>query len=123
MKRLILSCTIAAWLLVLSGGQYVGAQQTSKTLKVSADVSTPLTLLPADLKAMTRTNVQVKNESGQTNTYEGVLVSEILKRAGVPLGPDLRGSALAIYVLATASDAYQVVFSLGELDPRLTNNE
>ena len=50
-------------------------------------------------------------------SYEGVLVGEILKTAGVPLGAELRGNALATYVLASATDGYQVVFSLAELDP------
>ena len=62
-------------------------------------------------------------QEGRTLKYEGVLVVEVLKRAGVPLGGELRGSALSIYVLATATDGYQVVFSLGELDPAMSNNE
>jgi hypothetical protein len=33
------------------------------------------------------------------------------------MGGELRGAALASYVFAEAQDGYQVVFSLGELDP------
>ena len=36
----------------------------------------------------------------------------MLKQAGVPLGADLRGNAVASYVVASATDGYQVVFSL-----------
>jgi len=36
--------------------------------------------------------------------YEGVLVSELLKRAGAPSGPELRGPAVAAYVVATGND-------------------
>jgi len=54
---------------------------------------------------------------------EGVLVGEILKRAGVPLGTELRGNAIASYVVASATDGYQVVFSLAELDPGFTSND
>jgi hypothetical protein len=46
-----------------------------------------------------------------------VWLGEILKKAGVPLGAALRGRALTTYVLISASDGYQVLFSLGELDP------
>lgn len=42
--------------------------------------------------------------------------------AGVPLGRALSGIALATYVLVTAADGYQVVFSLGEADPALANS-
>ena len=59
----------------------------------------PLTLSPAELKTLPRTRVEIK-EDGRTVVYEGVLVGEILKRAGVPLGGELRGNAMATYVLA-----------------------
>ena len=66
---------------------------------------------------MPRTRVEVKDEDGRTVKDEGVLVGEILKRAGATLGGDLRGNAMTTYVLASASDGYQVLFSLAELDP------
>ena len=53
--------------------------------------------------------------------YEGVPLREILKRAGVPLGKELRGKALASYILAKAHDGYEVVFSLGEIDATFGN--
>ena len=62
-------------------------------------------------------------EDGKTFSYEGVLVGEILKRAGAPLGADMRGPAVATYVLASAPDGFQVVFSLAELDPAFTSND
>jgi len=46
-----------------------------------------------------------------------------LKKAGVPQGSELRGMASVGYVLAEAQDEYQVVFSLGELDAALVDNE
>ena len=98
------------------------APSAAATLKVDGDVATPLSLTPADVKAMPRTTVSVPDE-GRTVKYEGVLVGELLKRAGVPLGSDLRGNAVAAYVAASASDGYQVVFSLAELDPGFTGSE
>ncbi len=99
-----------------------GAQSGSPaTLAVVGDVPTPLTLTAADLRSMPRTEVIV-TEDGQPVRYEGVLVGAVLARAGAPLGRDLTGGAVASYVLATASDGYQVVFSLAELDPAFTGS-
>jgi hypothetical protein len=92
------------------------------TLVVAGDVAQTLTITPAELKAMPRTMVTVADEGRQQN-YEGVLVGELLKRAGAPVGRDLSGKAVATYVRATAKDGYQVVFSLAELDPGFTTND
>ena len=104
------------------GGQAGAPTSVASPLAVVGDVGTALSLAPADLKSLPRTRVEVK-EDGRTLAYEGVLVAEILKRAGVPLGSDLRGNAVATYVVASATDGYQVVFSIGELDPAMTSNE
>jgi DMSO/TMAO reductase YedYZ molybdopterin-dependent catalytic subunit len=104
------------------GGQAGAPTSVAGPLVVVGDVGTALSLEPADLKLLSRTRVEVK-EDDRTLAYEGVLVAEILKRAGVPLGSDLRGNALATYVVASAIDGYQVVFSIGELDPAMTSNE
>ena len=118
--------TRRTFVLALAGLVSIAAVQTPapapSTLTVAGDVSTPLTMAAADLKAMPRKQVEMKNE-GRTVVYEGVLVAEILKRAGVPLGTDLRGNAMATYVVASASDGYQVLFSLPELDPAFTSND
>jgi len=42
---------------------------------------------------------------------------EILAKAGVPFGKDLRGKAMVFYVVAEAADGYRAVFALPELDP------
>ena len=98
------------------------APASDDTLAIAGDVTQPLTLKPADLKTMPRTTVMVSAE-GRDTSYEGVLVGELLKRAGAPVGRDLSGKAVATYVRATAKDGYQVVFSLAELDPAFTPND
>lgn len=72
---------------------------------------------------MPRRRVSVTDEDGRMLTYEGVLVGEILKRAGATVGGEMRGMAMATYVVASASDGYRVVFSLAELDPAMTASE
>ena len=118
--------TLAALCLVLSAGPTVAQSPAiaapTKTLVVAGDVAKPLTLTPADLKALPRTRVEVKEDT-RAIVYEGVLVGELLKRAGAPAGGDMRGNAMASYVLASANDGYQVVFSLAELDPGFTSND
>lgn len=92
------------------------------TLVVAGDVGASLTLSPADLKALPRKTVK-REEDGRAVSYEGVLVSDLLKKAGAPAGADLRGNAVASYVIASANDGYQVVFSVAELDPVFTGSE
>jgi len=73
------------------------------------------------LAAMPREKATVPNQDGTEIEYEGVPLSDILKRASAPLGGQLRGKALASYVLAKAHDGYQVVFTLGEIDAQFAN--
>jgi len=100
----------------------VAAQVGPPTIQVAGDVKRQLTLSVDDLAKMPRASVHGSN-NGMETVYEGVWLYEVLKMAGVPQGNQLRGKALAGYVLAQAQDAYQVVFSLGELDPSFIHNE
>ena len=55
--------------------------------------------------------------------YEGVLVEDLLKKAGVPQGEQLRGQAMATYVLVEAADNYRVVFALEEFNSSFQDSE
>ena len=93
-------------------------------VKIGGAVTTPLVLTAADLKSMPRKTVRVENEHAQkAEVYEGVLVQDILKKAGATMGPKLRGPAMATYVLAEAADDYRVVFSLTEFDSEFQDSE
>lgn len=100
----------------------IAPKAPATVLSIGGDVARPCTLTLAELKALPRTTVTVQDNS-RTIVYEGVLVGELLSRAGAPLGRDLAGKALASYVKATAADGYEVVFSLAELDPAMTSND
>src|ERR1700722_2639071 len=91
------------------------------TLAVTGDVAMPLTLKAEDLATMPRETVSVDDQDGTKVQYEGVPLREVLARAGAPLGKQLRGKALASYVIAKAHDGYQVVFGIGELDAAFGN--
>jgi DMSO/TMAO reductase YedYZ molybdopterin-dependent catalytic subunit len=97
-------------------------QQVASSIIVTGDVKQNLTLTAADLANMPRAVLSNRDNTIQA-AWQGVWLSEILKKAGVPLGSALRGAALSTYVMVSASDGYQVVFSLGELDPDTTENQ
>jgi len=98
-------------------GQTTAPTAPAAELRVGGAVSTPLTLTAADLKSMPRKSLAVVNPHSQKKeTYEGVPLEEILRKAGVPNGEHLRGAAMATYVMAEATDGYRVVFSLAELN-------
>lgn len=113
-RRLLFLGMLAA---ALSAGQ-----DAQPTVQVTGAVQQALTLTADDLAKMPRATVRTMN-NGMETVYEGVWLHEVLKKAGVPQGGELRGKALASYVLAEAQDGYQVVFSLGELDPAFIDNE
>ena len=90
------------------------------TVKVFGDVPKPLTLTAAELLAMPRTKLTAAAHE-QTGVFEGVTVRELLTRAGVPAGADLRGAALAKTVVVTGADGYRVAFGIAEFDPVFTD--
>jgi hypothetical protein len=92
------------------------AGDSAVLLKVEGAVKTPLALTAEDLNQMPRATAPFERD-GETNTYEGVLLYDILVKAGVPFGKEMPGKPMASYILATASDGYQVVFALPEIDP------
>jgi DMSO/TMAO reductase YedYZ molybdopterin-dependent catalytic subunit len=91
------------------------------TLSVGGALETPLTLSLADLAKMPRTTVNI-NEDGVIVPYSGVLLAEVMKRAGAPSGAKLRGKALATYLLCEAKDGYRAVLALAEFDADFSDN-
>jgi hypothetical protein len=112
---------VASFSLWLASAQTAVQNAATTELTVRGDIPAPLILKADDLARMPRDTVSVAEEDGTKVNYEGVLLREILKRAGVPSGKDLRGKALASYVLARARDGYQVVFTLAEVAPEYAN--
>lgn len=53
----------------------------------------------------------------------GVRLADLIAKAGLPTGDAVRGPALGTVIVAEAADGYRIVFSLGEIDPRLGNTE
>jgi DMSO/TMAO reductase YedYZ molybdopterin-dependent catalytic subunit len=57
---------------------------------------------------------------GKPHSVEGVLVYELLKKAGQPFGDQMRKAQLVKYALFTAHDGYRTLFALPEFDPAFT---
>lgn len=93
------------------------------TLTITGAVATPLALSPEDLKKMPRKTLSVMNpHENKTEIYEGVLIEDLLNKAGVPQGENLRGASLATYLVFEAADGYRVVFSIAELDSGIVDS-
>jgi|SRR5882672_124298 len=93
-------------------------------LHIGGAVQTPLILTAADLKKMPRKTLAVTNPHTQKKEiYEGVALEDLLKRAGVANGEQMRGPAMVTYVVFEAADNYRVVFSLAELDSGILDSE
>jgi DMSO/TMAO reductase YedYZ molybdopterin-dependent catalytic subunit len=86
-------------------------------LVVDGAVEHNLELSFADLAQFQHQSLRATDELGKESLFEGVLVAEILKAAGVKFGKELRGKKLADYLLVETADGYRVVFALPEFDP------
>jgi DMSO/TMAO reductase YedYZ molybdopterin-dependent catalytic subunit len=104
--------------LVLFGliGMTVSPVFAAESVRYLAPGKSPATLDEKALAAMPRMTVQAGAHGDAPSAWEGVALLEVLRAQGAPLGKALRGDALANYVRVTATDGYQVVFGLGELD-------
>jgi hypothetical protein len=74
------------------------------------------------LKALLRRKAEIKDASGKTVVYEGVVLANVLEKAGIKLEKELKGPRLANYLLVEAKDGYRVIFALPEVDPTLSDN-
>jgi DMSO/TMAO reductase YedYZ molybdopterin-dependent catalytic subunit len=85
-------------------------------LRVTGEVPNHLDLSVADIAAFQRQTIRVTDDKGTTVEYGGVRVADILKKAGAPLGNELKGPNMGLGVVARAPDGYRVLFSLTEFD-------
>ena len=95
----------------------VPARHKSPALTVEGKITSPLYLYPADFRLLPRTTVSIVQSTGESWNYEGVSLIDVLRRAGVPLGPEKRKRELLTYVEAVSRDGSHVIFSVSEVDP------
>lgn len=85
-----------------------------------APPTVPVRLSLPEIAAMPHVPVAL-TAHGVTTRCDGVPLTAVLAKAGLPAGEALRGKALSLAVVAIATDGYAVPFTLGELDPALGN--
>ena len=88
--------------------------------RIGGDIERPQQWTLDDLAALPRREVHARDRDGSEATFSGVALVDLLRLAGVPLGTELRGANMALYLLVDAADDYRVVFALPELDPAFT---
>jgi len=86
-------------------------------LEINGDVPHPRVFQEKEWVALKHSSLSAtNNHEKKTSTYSGVALRDLLQAAGLPSGENLRGKALATCIVVTATDGYQVAFSIGELD-------
>lgn len=114
----VLSALGCPWLM---HAQAVPDSAAPATVTIRGDVPAPLTLTIDDLDKMPQETATLADKDGTKATYAGVPLREVMKRAGAPSGKQLRGKALASYLVAKGQDGYEIVFTLAELDAEYAN--
>ena len=102
----------------------VFAATPSTSVLVSGAVDHPTTYSAATLDALpavTQTDTFASGTTPQTHTYTGPTLWNVLNATGIQTTPGVKNDILDRYVLATGTDGYRVVFSLGELNPSFGN--
>jgi DMSO/TMAO reductase YedYZ molybdopterin-dependent catalytic subunit len=91
-------------------------------LRVGGAVDKPLELTRSDLEAMPRDEFQIpaRHDRNVMETWSGVPMIEILRKAGAPVGDRLRGRNMAAYVVVIAEDGFRAVYALAEIEPRFS---
>jgi DMSO/TMAO reductase YedYZ molybdopterin-dependent catalytic subunit len=121
MKKQVIIALLAIISLTIPAATIAQTPTKEASVKVTGEVITPLTITGADLHLFTQITVARKDRDGKDHTYLGVTLSDILQKAGATMGQQLKGENLAKYLLVEASDGYQVVFALAELDKSFTD--
>jgi hypothetical protein len=107
--------------LALGLGAAAAARADEASLRISFAGKT-FTFNAAALAALPHQDISATDaHEKKTHLYSGVLVRDLLTRAGVPGGEQLRGHALRLAVVARATDHYDVVFALAEFEPAFSS--
>jgi hypothetical protein len=102
-----------------------GAGGISPEATLSGAVADPTIVTPATLSALnqstTETATYLAGSSPTTDTYTGVSLWTLIQDAGLLTDPSIKNDLLRFAVVATGSDGYRAVISLGEIAPMFGN--
>jgi len=118
--RVCLSVALIITGLVASGLGWGEKDVAAVQLRVVGLVGAERIVTAEDWSKLPRASIEAKEHGGATVTFEGVPARELLKIVDAPLGGQLRGQQLLVYVVAEAADGYRVVYALPEFDAAFT---
>ena len=95
----------------------------SSSLQVKGPSGLVLDLDQEALARLPAREIRAATHQERESTWKGVALRELLQRVDAPLDEKLRGRGLANVVRVTATDGYQVIFSIAELDAGFGNAE
>jgi preprotein translocase subunit SecA len=107
----------SAILLALASSAW--ADEPGLTVHGAGSSTVKLTL--ADIQKLPSRRVHVVQENEKAADFDCTSVADVLSKAGVAMGKNLRGKRLSEYLLVSAADGYEVVFALPELDAEFTD--
>lgn len=76
----------------------------------------------ADMDKWPQQSVKVRAQGGQSITYSGVSLENVIKAAGFNFRDNLHGHLMTMYLLVEAADEYRAVFALPEFDSNYTDH-
>jgi hypothetical protein len=95
------------------------------SLSLSGKIAAPSIVTPVSLAALgqstTETATYTSGAGQVTDTYTGVSLWTLIQDAGLLTDPTVKNDLLGFAVVATGSDGYRAVISLGEIDPAFGN--
>jgi len=103
-----------------------GAGGVSTQFTINGQVLTPTTYTAADLPgSLTPSTVTVTTTGGPSNaplgTFTGVSLWDLVNQSGIITDTSKKNDILGKILIATGTDNYSAVFSLGELNPDFGN--
>ncbi len=121
MKHFFALLQSAFLLSFFSFSAFAQTENKDSIITVERQNAQPMVFHKADMAGFRRITVQLKDRDGKEVNYTGVAVSDILQKAGVAMGKQLKGENMSQYMLAKAGDGYEVAFALAELDSSFTD--
>ena len=102
-----------------------GTPTTGEDIAISGEVASPGEMTLADLQVLPVETVEVtvvaleEGGASETHIYTGVRLFDVLEWTGLAGDSADPASRVQLYVVLTARDGYQVVLSVGEIEPDL----
>ncbi len=125
--RLTLLVTISVCVVLAAGCATISPAQTKPapatqpsprpiSLLIRMENGKSATLDAARFQELPRETVKAMNRDGVEVTYSGVALADLLALVETPAGDQLRGGAMAHYIVAEGGDGYRATLSITEAD-------